>query len=128
MNKKILLVLMIAWVVLLFDQFLKLTVFPQSINPGVALGIEISNIFFFISHIIVLVFLLFVVLRSTDLKLRSLILFIIIVSLSNLIDRAYLGGVIDYLQFLGIWFNFADMMILIGILYYSVSLSWRKKQ
>lgn len=48
--------------------------------------------------------------------------------LSNLIDRLFRGGVIDYLNIYGLFFNLADIFIILGlVIYFYKILIYEKK-
>lgn len=80
-------------------------------NPGIAFGINI-NPFIFYPLVIILFILLYLAFKNSFPKALSLI---IGGAISNIIDRIYLGHVVDFINF-QIWsvFNLADLAIIVG--------------
>lgn len=102
-------------IIILADQlikFLLLTFFPQFViyNQGIAFGFLASNFTWIALHILLLFIVFFLMPESSGKKL------IIGGGVSNLLDRIFQGGVVDYIDF-KIWpvFNLADIFICIGI-------------
>ncbi len=117
LKKKLFLVLF----VLLFDQLIKRVVLifdlHYLINSGISFGFFRDEVFIFLLHLLILLVLLFVVLKY-KIK-RKGILLIFAGGLSNFIDRLLYGGVFDFIHILFFpWFNFADIFITVGILWY----------
>jgi signal peptidase II len=81
----------------------------QVANSGFALGINLGSSW--LIQAIVIAALSFVILRTPDKFLRSGLILIVIISLSNLFDRLRFGYVIDYWQIAGIWVNLSDVLI-----------------
>jgi lipoprotein signal peptidase len=91
------------------DQIFKLSASSQVANSGFALGINLGSSW--LIQALVIAVLIFVVLRTPDKFLRSGLILIVIISLSNLFDRLRFGYVIDYWQIAGIWVNLSDVLI-----------------
>ena len=73
------------------------------------------NIFIVLLIILLAIYLIFLIIKEKDKKLEIiLLLFIFFGALSNLIDRLFLGFVVDYLELRYFTvFNLADVMIVI---------------
>jgi lipoprotein signal peptidase len=110
--------LAVAVLVLIVDLGLKTWFNSQLVlNSGSALGLPIDNRLIVLLHLGVIL-ISWVSLARFKHKSNEdlLILFATIVSISNLGDRIILGGVRDYIYFLGIWFNLADAAIVSAIM------------
>ena len=113
----------IAFLVFLLDRILKfyfidheLFIFKYSLNTGAAFGLfQGWNIFLIIFSIAVVLFIFY---YRKNKKLETGMAFLLGGTLSNLIDRIFYGGVIDYihLDFLNNIFNLADVSNIIGAL------------
>jgi len=82
-------------------------------NKGIAFGINIPEIIFWSIWIIIFGFIIYYLFKNkSEIYFLS---FIVAGAISNLIDRLYLGCVIDFIDF-KIWpvFNLADSFIVIG--------------
>jgi lipoprotein signal peptidase len=103
---------------LIFDKLFKFFLLKNnsyySINEGLILGISFDKLLIIFFSFVVLGILLF---SKRSLKKGHLGINIMICGIvMNLSDRIYWGGVIDYFSFFNILrFNFADLLILIGI-------------
>jgi len=104
---------LVGILVVVIDQFLKLIHLEKSLNSGGLFGFEQDNLLWVLVHIGVIVLLAFYLIPRLYTKYRLPAIFTIIVSLSNLSDRILIGGVVDYFQLLGIWFNLADVFIVV---------------
>ncbi|MBL8014818.1 MAG: signal peptidase II [Candidatus Doudnabacteria bacterium] len=101
--------LWVAALLVIVDQLLKHTLSGELVvNPGVFLGLILPNALIILLHAI---FLVVGVLWGLSNKtyLAKIVLALVVVSGSNFIDRVLFGGVIDYLQIWGVWFNLADV-------------------
>ena len=91
------------------------------LNPGAAFGILENQRLFFILIAIILI-LAIVYFYSKIIKLNKLfqlgIAMLFSGAIGNMIDRIFIGKVVDYIDF-RIWpiFNVADMALVIGLLY-----------
>ncbi|MFC1598676.1 signal peptidase II [Patescibacteria group bacterium] len=105
-----------------FFKFLQIGFYP---NQYIAFGLPLPQAFTIILVILILIILSFIWWKSLIKKniwQFSGISIIILGALSNLLDRLTYGYVIDYLNIF-IWpvFNFADVMIVVGVLLYLFS-------
>ena len=137
-NKKIFLIILI---VLIISQFIKILVTNNllinkeysiinnffslfyTINTGAAFSILESNqMFIIITDSLLIVLLLYYIYKNKFTKLETISLsFIIGGTISNIIDRITNGGVVDYLYFKIVNYNFpifntADISIVIGVI------------
>jgi len=112
--------------VILIDQTIKTLLiknnFPYILNPDFifCLGKNWDLFFWICCTMIVLLFLLSFRRNLTE----TLSLFIILGSaVTNLLDRIFRGGVIDYWQInyfgRGIYFNLADLLLILGVMIYA---------
>jgi signal peptidase II len=88
-------------------------------NPGIAFSLPLPNIIFWPNAALILGALIWLLLRlrKDDAVGATLLACVILGSLSNIIDRAVYGAVIDYLIFFGrSAVNVADGMIIGGVL------------
>lgn len=91
-------------------------IFKYSLNSGAAFGLlQDWNNFLILFSIIVVAFILY---HRKNKKLETGIAFLLGGTLSNLIDRIFYGGVVDYIHvdFLNNVFNIADVSNIIGAL------------
>ena len=113
----------IAFLVLLIDRIFKIYflendffIFKYSLNTGAAVGLfQGWNNFLILFSIIVVMFILY---HRKNKKLETGMAFLLGGTISNLTDRIFYGGVIDYihLDFLNNVFNIADVANIIGAL------------
>jgi len=99
-------------------------------NSGIAFGLQAPKIFLYIlivSALILLVSFSLEYFRQKNFFPHFLTLVIIAGAASNLIDRLKYGYVIDYFA-LKFWpvFNLADMMIVVGVIFWILNLKDRK--
>lgn len=89
-------------------------------NPGIAFGFPLPQVLSLLAALIIIIALLTTLIKHwrswPPVKLLAIQL-VIIGAISNLLDRIWLGQVIDFVQ-LGNWsiFNLADVYIMTGIL------------
>lgn len=106
---------MVKWWVLSHPLFVKL-------NSGFIFGLGHNmDLFLWISCILIVILFLFTIKKPT---LQTYNLFVILAAaLSNLIDRIFRGGVIDYwrISFFHneIFFNLADIILVLGVSIYA---------
>lgn len=118
MNRSIAIVVGFGLVIVMVDLLMKSTLTAGVVNPNLGLGVDLgSTLASLIAHICILVLALVAAARSEQLQ-RSMLIFLVVVSLSNLYDRIVFTSVRDYLNLLGIWFNLADLAIVSGFLTY----------
>ena len=99
------------------DQYFKTHLTITLSNSGSVLGLNVANGLIVILHIAVLAGgAALIAVKVPQLAWKLLGICMLIVSLSNLTDRMLLGGVVDYIYVLGIWFNLADTVITLGII------------
>ncbi|MBN1155950.1 signal peptidase II [candidate division KSB1 bacterium] len=112
--------------------FGKLVELHYILNPGMAFGFEVGNRFFYIfftslACLIVLIFLF----KLDDVQRwpRYTLAFILGGAIGNLIDRIFVGKVLDFIK-VGFWpiFNVADIMVTIGMTVLIIIVLFEKKQ
>jgi signal peptidase II len=95
-------------------------------NPGIAFGVFINQTFLYFITISILLILILFLIKSYKEKNLNLILaltLIIFGAISNFADRLIYAGVIDFIKFFSIsTFNFADGLIVFGIIFWMISL------
>jgi len=124
--------LILAFFLLAFDQIIKnicLIKYPNqiSINYGIFFG-QITNNFIVIS-LLLLGFIILIYLFIKYYKQNYLpIILISCGALSNLADRIFYGGVVDYIN-IGFWsrFNLADVYIFAGVFIYLIDVLRKQK-
>lgn len=87
-------------------------------NEGIALSLNIPIIIPIITGFVALFITSFLFLKSEDSLLKILLFLTSLGILSNLVDRLFLGYIIDYLKIGNAVINIADAMIVIGIFSY----------
>lgn len=107
---KIKLTVLLSVFIVVIDQILKLSVNPQVLNSGFFLGTQLPSGVLAIVHVSIVVGGVYFVFREKP-EFGEWYLLLLLVSLSNLVDRLRLGAVVDYLNFMGIWFNLSDAII-----------------
>lgn len=89
-------------------------------NTGAAFGIlKDQRIIFIAMTIAIIAALLFQLLKYNNFLLKLCIVLIISGAIGNLIDRLRYGYVVDMFDFHGIWnyiFNFADILVVVGVI------------
>lgn len=147
MNKKKILVLIIIAILIIFiDQFSKIIIVEKgeikllgeivqiktTKNTGAAFNFLNENILGVIATDIIVLFILLKFIIKNQKNINKLtncsLIFIISGGISNLIDRVFKGGVIDFIDISNIIknfpiFNIADVFIVIGFIMFVV-LSW----
>lgn len=117
---------------LLFKDFLGGIGFVNLINKGVIFGILINKNILIIVNFLILFFLCFKVFefyKTSNIKLCIIYFVIFLGGSSNLIDRIFYNGVLDYIKIL-IWpiFNLADVLIVVGVIFLSINLFYIGKE
>jgi signal peptidase II len=111
-------------------------VYNKGISFGLMNGIEYGNIIFGIGASLIIIYLIFWFLSSKS-KMEAYALSMVIAgAISNVIDRFFYGGVVDFLEFhyhehFFPSFNIADASIFLGVcilLYFSINCSKTTKQ
>lgn len=109
-------ILLVGLLTVLVDQISKNAVIkwnlPQTLNRGFSFGMGAG-----IGSWIFLVLLCVVVFDSVARGLRLPDALIISGGFSNIIDRFFYGGVVDWIRISSLWFNFADISITLGVLW-----------
>lgn len=104
----------VCCLVILADQVSKEVVarghFPQTVNQGFSFGLGTG-----IGTGVLLALLSLVIFDSVKRGLRLPDLLIISGGFSNILDRFFHGGVIDWIRISSLWFNFADISITMGV-------------
>ena len=100
----------------IFSDWIKLV---YAYNPGVAFGIHVDYYFILIFYIIaipILIRFLFLQYKKNNVINVAAVTLVLFGALSNLLDRIFLGGVVDYLniKYWGI-LNIADALIVVGV-------------
>ena len=93
------------------------SIFNYSENYNLAFGILKNNIFIIILTLIIIFILISLYLKNKNSKIRLSLILILSGVISNLVDRIFLGYVIDFID-LGFWpiFNLADLYSTIGVI------------
>ena len=117
-QRQILKVIAFLSLLVILDQLTKLAAesFLQTqINTGSALGIYIGKfpLFSIVAASLALVILLSDLIRKRQIGTAETL--ILSGGLSNIIDRGVKYGVVDWINFFGLWFNLADIYITLGI-------------
>lgn len=133
-NKKLLISFSVVFIVGI-DQLLKFIAIQKNLpsweiflnnfcNPGISLGLEINQCFFWIFWLTALIFLLILIK-----KFNSFFLWLVLAgALSNLIDRLSYGCVVDYISILNFpVFNLADFFISFGFIGFLIYLNKKNK-
>lgn len=125
--KKIYVIIFLS--LLLFFQavdFLFYKYYGGKINTQIIFGLYLRNYWAVILSIIAM-FLLFYFAKINNSLIRLFSITVLAGALSNILDRIFYGGVVDYLNFFSIpTFNLADTAIVIGMLLFLYDL-WRNK-
>jgi len=103
--------------IFVFGHWVKLNL---ATNSGVAFGLPLNFYVLIVLYAVILVALVWFLMWFYRQRKVSLILFVCLViagAFSNLLDRFYFGGVIDYIdvKYYSV-FNLADIMIVVGII------------
>jgi len=96
------------------DRVLKTSIDLKIINYGAALGLSVYEIFIVASFVVISAIWLYLLIKHQQSTLAYLLGLVVFASFSNLLDRMYLGGVVDYIQLGELWFNLADGVIVFG--------------
>ncbi len=142
--KKVFLIIMIIFLALAIDQTIKIVAMndftEQNLslgifnltyhqNTGVALGINKENTFSTIAMdifvIFILVLFMFKQFNNIDIKRTVFMSMVLAGGISNLIDRFFYGGVVDYIDISNLIsnfpiFNIADCIIIIGLILFAI--------
>ena len=111
---------LILFLILVFtDQLIKYYLFTQkrlySLNSGISFNIKFPFLLFFI--LLSLGILCYYFFRTKNKKKKIFLLLIISGGFSNLLDRYFYLGVVDYINFINLFKNnLADIYISLGIL------------
>lgn len=119
--------IIIFFILLFIDQLIKFALFKYKfniiyLNKGIIFGfIENSYIVFIL---LILGFITLFYLIKKDLKEKNLGLILILVgAISNLLDRFFYKGVVDYINILNLTnFNLADIYIFLGVIIYLIKI------
>jgi signal peptidase II len=100
------------------DQVSKLfakSIFPTQINTGSVFGLYIGKfpLFSLAIAFLALVILLADLIRRKKIGIGEIL--ILAGGVGNLIDRLFRPGVVDWINFYGLWFNLADTYITLGV-------------
>lgn len=121
------LILFVSCLVILADQVSKEIVirghFPQTINQGFSFGLGAG-----IGAWVLLALLSLVIFDSVKRGVRLPDLLIISGGFSNILDRIFHGGVIDWIRISSLWFNVADISITMGVVWIVMSAANRKQR
>lgn len=117
--------LFVAGILLIIDQLIKYLIYkyqPQTIsyNKGIFFG-SLDNIYLLYFFILLGIFILIFLFIKSSKKYLLPLTIISVGALSNIIDRIFYPGVIDYIN-IGFWsiFNLSDIYIFIGALWYLI--------
>jgi len=103
-----------AVLVLIVDRVLKTNIELKVINSGAALGLSVYEVFIVASFVVISAIWLYLLVKQQQGTLAYLLGLVVFASFSNLLDRMYLGGVVDYIKVAQLWFNLADAVIVFG--------------
>lgn len=97
-------------------------------NEGIAFGMKMPEIFFWIFWVAIFVFLIKSIVGKDQIQNIKYQVLILAGAISNVIDRLYFGCVIDFID-LKIWpvFNLADVFITFGAIFLLYSLLKKEK-
>ncbi len=114
---------------LLADQFIKvksILSFNYFLNQNTFLGLFKNNSLGIVLLVILILLVIYLALKQQD---KIIIYSVIFAGLgSNLVDRAIHHGVIDYwILFRSLWFNLADLAIVVGLAFLVNSIIQTKK-
>ena len=146
-HKKTAILIIIAVFLIIIDRILKALAFNYlkikpvlltdwlkldfTISKNIAFSLPLYGIllsFAIIILIIILIWSFIKMVKKNQLLQASLILFIILGALSNLIDRFLYSGIVDYIDIKNFTiFNLADAMILFGVIFF-IRLNLKAKQ
>lgn len=115
-------ILLCSFVVSVINIFLSNELFLRNTcitNNGVAFGIEINNIFF-ISTLLLII--LIVIALNSGGNMKYILFSVFLLGLSNLVTRVIYGKVCDYITVLGISFNISDLFLVLLSIYAGVFL------
>lgn len=98
-----------------FFKYLSINIFETFVlNNGISFGLLANNEISLLLALIALLGITWILLKS---HLNIFYWLILGGGISNLIDRLFVGAVVDYINFFNlIWFNLADVFINIGII------------
>ena len=116
----------ICTILIVIDQVIKWWVLSRNLfvkyNAGFIFGWGSNwDLFFWVSCILIVILFIYSIKKP---PLQTVNLFIILAAaLSNLIDRVFRDGVVDYWQInyfrVQIFFNFADLLLILGVFVYA---------
>lgn len=92
------------------------------LNPGIAFSIPLPNILIIILTLLTLGFFSYLVAKNEDRFAHIGLILTILGATSNLIDRLFYQNTIDYIQVYISVFNIGDILIVVGIGLYLLSL------
>ena len=152
-NRKNLLIIIITFLILAIDQLIKLYIINNLYNnskiiingflnltyvenTGGAYGIGNNSITFYtlINAIVIGILAIFIQFKKEKVSIPVLISMSLIMSggLGNLIDRVFRGYVVDYIDINPLFkypvFNFADICIVLGVIYITFSIIINKEK
>lgn len=114
-----------SFLLLLFiDQLLKYTIQPKIINQSIVFGLgdNMHSIIGIMINSIALLFLLIILFKKSLVKYEYVLYGLLLMGLSNYVDRLVYGGVIDYIRVANIWFNIADLVINLILIYLIINI------
>lgn len=112
-------VICVGLITILLDQiskFVAVQYLPQVVNAGFSFGLgQGTTIWLFVILLVIVVF------DSLKRGIQVPDACIISGGLSNILDRYFRGGVVDWIHLGPLWFNFSDISITVGVLWILLS-------
>jgi lipoprotein signal peptidase len=105
-----------AVIIAVGDFIIKSTIPNYSLNSGISFGLLEANNFWIVFYLCLLILNLVQFARHANLLMRFVLSILLILSVSNVIDRLMFGGVRDYIVAFGITFNLSDLGINLFVL------------
>lgn len=97
-----------------------------TLNPGIAFSLPLHNFLTIFLTFLTLIFFVYLLTQTKNFSARFGLLLTIFGAVSNLLDRVFYQHTIDYLQVYISVFNLADVLIVIGVGLYLLSIKSRE--
>lgn len=97
-----------------------------TLNPGIAFSLPLHNFLTIFLTILTLLFFIYLITQTKSFSASLGLLLTIFGAVSNLLDRVFYQHTIDYLQVYISVFNLADVLIVIGVGLYLLSIKSRE--
>ncbi len=99
-----------------------------TLNPGIAFSLPLHNFLTIFLTVLTLIFFVYLLTQTKNFSARFGLLLTIFGAVSNLLDRVFYQHTIDYLQVYISVFNLADVLIVVGVGLYLLTLSGRHSE